>query len=145
VFQIPVHGRGGQGVVIAAELLSVAACLDGHEAQAFPSFGWTERQNWPTGSYRLPTAALRAAVDRTTLNAAARTTCQAFLSSVATPDTEFVVPGGSWNQSDRRSPDSSPHGRCRVGELLPAARRYVLLAAPSTLTLTSDAASPQAV
>ena len=31
-FEIRLHGRGGQGVVTAAELLSVAAFLDGHEA-----------------------------------------------------------------------------------------------------------------
>ncbi|MEP7020104.1 MAG: hypothetical protein ABI808_05600 [Pseudonocardiales bacterium] len=39
VFEVRLHGRGGQGVVTVAELLSVAASLDGHEAQAFPSFG----------------------------------------------------------------------------------------------------------
>jgi pyruvate ferredoxin oxidoreductase gamma subunit len=39
VFQVRFHGRGGQGVVTSAELLSVAAFLDGREAQAFPSFG----------------------------------------------------------------------------------------------------------
>lgn len=44
------HGRGGQGVVTAAELLSVAAFLDGHEAQAFPSFG-SERMGAPVMSF----------------------------------------------------------------------------------------------
>ena len=44
------HGRGGQGVVTAAELLSVAAFLDGHEAQAFPSFG-SERMGAPVVSF----------------------------------------------------------------------------------------------
>ena len=39
MFQIRIHGRGGQGVVTAAELLSVAAFADGRDAQAFPSFG----------------------------------------------------------------------------------------------------------
>jgi len=37
MFELRIHGRGGQGVVTAAELLSVAAFLDGHEAQAFLS------------------------------------------------------------------------------------------------------------
>ena len=45
-FEVRIHGRGGQGVVTAAELLSVAAFLDGHEAQAFPSFG-SERMGAP--------------------------------------------------------------------------------------------------
>jgi pyruvate ferredoxin oxidoreductase gamma subunit len=50
MFEIRIHGRGGQGVVTAAELLSVAAFLDGHEAQAFPSFG-SERMGAPVASY----------------------------------------------------------------------------------------------
>jgi pyruvate ferredoxin oxidoreductase gamma subunit len=44
------HGRGGQGVVTAAELLSVAAFLDGRYAQAFPSFG-SERMGAPVMSF----------------------------------------------------------------------------------------------
>ena len=39
MFQIRIHGGGGQGVVSAAEMLSVAACLEGMHAQAFPRFG----------------------------------------------------------------------------------------------------------
>jgi pyruvate ferredoxin oxidoreductase gamma subunit len=50
MFQVRVHGRGGQGVVTTAELLSVAAFLDGHEAQAFPSFG-SERMGAPVMSF----------------------------------------------------------------------------------------------
>jgi pyruvate ferredoxin oxidoreductase gamma subunit len=50
MFEIRVHGRGGQGVVTAAELLSVAAFLDGHEAQAFPSFG-SERMGAPVMAF----------------------------------------------------------------------------------------------
>ncbi len=50
MFQIRVHGRGGQGVVTAAELLSVAAFADGDEAQAFPSFG-SERMGAPVVSF----------------------------------------------------------------------------------------------
>lgn len=46
MFEIRIHGRGGQGVVTAAELLSVAAFLDGKHAQAFPSFG-SERMGAP--------------------------------------------------------------------------------------------------
>ena len=50
MFQIRIHGRGGQGVVTAAELLSVAAFLDGKHSQAFPSFG-SERTGAPVVSF----------------------------------------------------------------------------------------------
>ena len=46
MFQVRIHGRGGQGVVTAAELLSVAAFREGRHAQAFPSFG-SERTGAP--------------------------------------------------------------------------------------------------
>jgi pyruvate ferredoxin oxidoreductase gamma subunit len=50
MFQVRIHGRGGQGVVTAAELLSVAAFLEGQHAQAFPSFG-SERMGAPVVSF----------------------------------------------------------------------------------------------
>ena len=50
MFQTRIHGRGGQGVVTAAELLSVAAFIEGRHAQAFPSFG-SERMGAPVVSY----------------------------------------------------------------------------------------------
>ena len=50
MFQVRIHGRGGQGVVTAAELLSVAAFREGHHAQAFPSFG-SERTGAPVVSF----------------------------------------------------------------------------------------------
>jgi pyruvate ferredoxin oxidoreductase gamma subunit len=50
MFQVRIHGRGGQGVVTAAELLSVAAFLEGQHAQAFPSFG-SERMGAPVISF----------------------------------------------------------------------------------------------
>jgi pyruvate ferredoxin oxidoreductase gamma subunit len=46
MIQIRIHGRGGQGVVTAAEILSIAAFVDGKHAQAFPSFG-SERTGAP--------------------------------------------------------------------------------------------------
>jgi pyruvate ferredoxin oxidoreductase gamma subunit len=58
-FEVRLHGRGGQGVVTAAELLSVAAFLDGSEAQAFPSFG-SERMGAPVTSFcRISNAPIR--------------------------------------------------------------------------------------
>lgn len=50
MFQVRIHGRGGQGVVTAAEMLSVAAFGEGHHAQAFPSFG-SERTGAPVVSF----------------------------------------------------------------------------------------------
>jgi len=50
MFQVRIHGRGGQRVVTAAELLSVAAFLEGRHAQAFPSFG-SERTGAPVISF----------------------------------------------------------------------------------------------
>jgi pyruvate ferredoxin oxidoreductase gamma subunit len=50
LFQIRIHGRGGQGVVTAAEMLSVAAFKEGRHAQAFPSFG-SERTGAPVVAF----------------------------------------------------------------------------------------------
>jgi pyruvate ferredoxin oxidoreductase gamma subunit len=50
MFEVRIHGRGGQGVVTAAELLSVAAFLEGKHAQAFPTFG-SERTGAPVVSF----------------------------------------------------------------------------------------------
>ena len=59
MFQVRIHGRGGQGVVTAAELLSVAAFDEGQYAQAFPSFG-SERTGAPVVSYcRMDKAPIR--------------------------------------------------------------------------------------
>ena len=48
--EVRIHGRGGQGVVTASDLLAFAAFEDGHSAQAFPSFG-SERTGAPVVSY----------------------------------------------------------------------------------------------
>jgi pyruvate ferredoxin oxidoreductase gamma subunit len=59
VFQIRIHGRGGQGVVSGAEMLSVAAFLEGRHAQAFPSFG-SERTGAPVMAFcRIDDKAIR--------------------------------------------------------------------------------------
>jgi pyruvate ferredoxin oxidoreductase gamma subunit len=49
-FEVRIHGRGGQGVVTAAELMSVAAFEEGRHAQAFPSFG-SERSGAPVVAF----------------------------------------------------------------------------------------------
>ena len=48
--QIRLHGRGGQGVVTAAELIAIASFKNGFEAQAFPSFG-VERTGAPLQAF----------------------------------------------------------------------------------------------
>ncbi|XVX20654.1 2-oxoacid:acceptor oxidoreductase family protein [Actinomycetota bacterium] len=50
MFEVRIHGRGGQGVVTAAELLSEAAFEEGRHAQAFPSFG-SERTGAPVVAF----------------------------------------------------------------------------------------------
>ena len=50
MFQIRIHGRGGQGVVTAAEMLSIAAFREDRHAQAFPSFG-SERTGAPVVAF----------------------------------------------------------------------------------------------
>lgn len=50
MLQIRIHGRGGQGVVSAAEMLSLAAFEQGRHAQAFPSFG-SERSGAPVVAF----------------------------------------------------------------------------------------------
>ena len=50
MFQVRIHGRGGQGVVTGAEMLSIAAFQGGRHAQAFPSFG-SERTGAPVVAF----------------------------------------------------------------------------------------------
>ena len=50
MYQVRFHGRGGQGVVTAAEMLSLAAFREGKHSQAFPSFG-SERTGAPVVAF----------------------------------------------------------------------------------------------
>ncbi|EQD47687.1 pyruvate ferredoxin oxidoreductase, gamma subunit, partial [mine drainage metagenome] len=50
MIEIRFHGRGGQGAVVASELLAQAAFLDGKEPQSFPFFG-VERRGAPVTAY----------------------------------------------------------------------------------------------
>jgi pyruvate ferredoxin oxidoreductase gamma subunit len=50
MFQVRIHGRGGQGVVTGAEMMSIAAFFGGRHAQAFPSFG-SERTGAPVVAF----------------------------------------------------------------------------------------------
>lgn len=50
MIEIRIHGRGGQGNVVAAYLLATAAFEEGRFAQAFPSFG-AERRGAPVTAF----------------------------------------------------------------------------------------------
>ncbi len=50
MIEIRIHGRGGQGVVTAAELIAISAFYEGSESQAFPNFG-VERRGAPIEAY----------------------------------------------------------------------------------------------
>jgi pyruvate ferredoxin oxidoreductase gamma subunit len=50
MFQIVIHGRGGQGVVTASELLARSGFAAGSQVQAIPSFG-SERMGAPVVAY----------------------------------------------------------------------------------------------
>ena len=48
--EIRLHGRGGQGVVMASEILATAFVAEGKYATAFPSFG-VERRGAPVSAF----------------------------------------------------------------------------------------------
>ncbi|SDG84331.1 2-oxoacid:acceptor oxidoreductase family protein [Roseospirillum parvum] len=50
MIEIRIHGRGGQGNVVAAYLLASAAFAEGAHCQAFPSFG-AERRGAPVTAF----------------------------------------------------------------------------------------------
>jgi pyruvate ferredoxin oxidoreductase gamma subunit len=57
--EIRIHGRGGQGAVLAAELLVVAAFEDNKYGQAFPAFGGERRGAAVQAFIRLDTQPIR--------------------------------------------------------------------------------------
>lgn len=50
IIEIRLHGRGGQGAVVASKILATAAFLDGMEVQSFPTFG-VERRGAPVAAF----------------------------------------------------------------------------------------------
>jgi pyruvate ferredoxin oxidoreductase gamma subunit len=50
LIEVRIHGRGGQGNVVAAYLLATAAIDEGHFGQAFPAFG-AERRGAPVVAF----------------------------------------------------------------------------------------------
>ena len=50
MIEIRIHGRGGQGAVVAADLLALAFSKEGKFVQSFPSFG-PERRSAPLATF----------------------------------------------------------------------------------------------
>lgn len=50
MIEIRIHGRGGQGAVIASQVLASAIFTEGNYAQSFPAFG-IERRGAPVAAY----------------------------------------------------------------------------------------------
>lgn len=50
ILDIRIHGRGGQGVVLASQILAAALFKEGKHVQAFPAFG-LERRGAPVTAY----------------------------------------------------------------------------------------------
>jgi 2-oxoacid:acceptor oxidoreductase gamma subunit (pyruvate/2-ketoisovalerate family) len=50
VRELRIHGRGGQGAVIASKLLATAVFLEGRSVQSFPAFG-VERRGAPVTAF----------------------------------------------------------------------------------------------
>jgi 2-oxoacid:acceptor oxidoreductase gamma subunit (pyruvate/2-ketoisovalerate family) len=48
--ELRIHGRGGQGAVVASKLLAAALFLEGRHVQSFPSFG-VERRGAPVTAF----------------------------------------------------------------------------------------------
>ncbi|MGA8991668.1 MAG: 2-oxoacid:acceptor oxidoreductase family protein, partial [Rhodoplanes sp.] len=58
--EVRIHGRGGQGAVLACSILAQAVIDDGNHAVAIPSFGF-ERRGAPVAAFlRFSTAPIRA-------------------------------------------------------------------------------------
>ena len=59
MLEIRIHGRGGQGAVVASKVLAAAFFGEGHFVQAFPAFG-VERRGAPVMAFvRIDSAPVR--------------------------------------------------------------------------------------
>lgn len=50
MIEIRIHGRGGQGAVIASKIIALSFFIEGYEVQSFPAFG-VERRGAPVCAY----------------------------------------------------------------------------------------------
>jgi 2-oxoacid:acceptor oxidoreductase gamma subunit (pyruvate/2-ketoisovalerate family) len=57
--EVRIHGRGGQGAVIASKILAIALFREGRQVQSFPAFG-VERRGAPVAAFlRIADAPIR--------------------------------------------------------------------------------------
>ncbi len=50
MLEVRIHGRGGQGAVVASKILALAAFKEGRHVQSFPAFG-VERRGAPVAAF----------------------------------------------------------------------------------------------
>ena len=50
MIEVRIHGRGGQGAVVASEILAIAGFYEGMFVQSFPQFG-VERRGAPVVAF----------------------------------------------------------------------------------------------
>ena len=50
MIEIRIHGRGGQGAVIASKIIALSFFIEGYEVQSFPAFG-VERRGAPVCAF----------------------------------------------------------------------------------------------
>jgi 2-oxoacid:acceptor oxidoreductase gamma subunit (pyruvate/2-ketoisovalerate family) len=101
--ELRIHGRGGQGAVIASKLLAVALYKEGHWVQSFPAFG-VERRGAPV------TAFLRMDDSQILLRCAVTTPDDLIVLDPTLVDavdvTTGLKPGGTILINSRRDPES---------------------------------------
>ena len=101
--ELRIHGRGGQGAVIASKLLAVAIYKEGHWVQSFPAFG-VERRGAPV------TAFLRMDDSQILLRCAVTTPDDLIVLDPTLIDavdvTTGLKPGGTILINSRRDPES---------------------------------------
>lgn len=101
MIEIRFHGRGGQGAVLASELLAQAAFRDGKTPQSFPFFG-VERRGAPVTAFcRLDERAIRV---RTAITAPGIVVVLDAGLLRSTPVTDGLVPGGLLLVNTRSAP-----------------------------------------
>ncbi len=116
--EIRIHGRGGQGSVVAAYLLAMAAFEDGSFGQAFPSFG-PERRGAPV------TAFVRIA------DHPVRRHCQVITPSFLLVQDEALLHAGEITEG-LKAKGAMLVNSSRASEELPAARNFKVVTIPAT-------------
>ena len=117
--EIRLHGRGGQGAVSAADLLAVAAVMEGHYGSSFPMYG-AERRGAPVVAF--------VCVDEKPIRQKTqiyKPNCLIVLDprQGAWPQTyEGVQPGSTLVLNSTIEPDKPPHENVSVSAVVDATR-----------------------